>query len=56
MKQLRILFIAQLGKGVAINVVVKTDLTNLLKTRLGDLRFTLQLVKKFATFLHKTYS
>ncbi|KAE8361000.1 FAD binding domain-containing protein [Aspergillus caelatus] len=42
MKQLQIPLIAQPGKGVAINVLVKADLTNLMKTRMGNLHFILQ--------------
>lgn len=41
-KQLQIPLIAEPGKGVAINVLVKADMSNLIKTRLGNLHFVLQ--------------
>ncbi|PIG84838.1 hypothetical protein AARAC_001318 [Aspergillus arachidicola] len=42
MKQLQIPLIAKPGKGVAINVLVKADLTNLMKHRMGNLHFIFQ--------------
>ena len=42
MKQLQIPLISQPGKGVALNVLIKADLSNLIKTRMGNLHFILQ--------------
>ncbi|KAE8406396.1 FAD binding domain-containing protein [Aspergillus pseudonomiae] len=42
MKQLQIPLISKPGKGVAINVLVKADLSNLIKHRMGNLHFILQ--------------
>ncbi|EFZ04288.2 2,4-dichlorophenol 6-monooxygenase [Metarhizium robertsii ARSEF 23] len=42
MKQLQVPMIAKPGKGVAINVLVRADLSNLITHRMGNLHFILQ--------------
>jgi 2-polyprenyl-6-methoxyphenol hydroxylase-like FAD-dependent oxidoreductase len=50
MKQLQIPLIAEPGKGVAINVLIKADLTNLIANRMGNLHFILQPDRPHALF------
>ena len=50
MKQLAIPLIAKPGKGVAINLLVKADLANLVKHRQGNLHWVMQPDKDFCDF------